>query len=58
MPKGLIIKKGFEGPDGKLVYDKSYIGEDAWIDERNDQLESSSEIAGWPFIFNCKCVTP
>ncbi|KMZ66102.1 ATP-dependent zinc metalloprotease FtsH 2 [Zostera marina] len=45
MPKGLIIKKGFEGPDGKLVYDKSYIGEDAWIDERNDQLESSSEIA-------------
>ncbi|XP_050367356.1 ATP-dependent zinc metalloprotease FTSH 12, chloroplastic [Argentina anserina] len=32
-PKGLRMKKFIEGPDGTLVHDSSYVGEDAWDDE-------------------------
>ncbi|KAF6137574.1 hypothetical protein GIB67_031853 [Kingdonia uniflora] len=32
MPKGLKMKKFIEGPDGTLVRDESYVGEDAWDD--------------------------
>ncbi|CAN6444018.1 unnamed protein product [Victoria cruziana] len=33
MPKGLIIKKYIEGPDGMLLHDNAYVGERAWEDE-------------------------
>lgn len=32
MPKGLKMKKFIEGPDGALIHDNSYVGEDAWDD--------------------------
>lgn len=32
-PKGLKMKKFVEGPDGTLVHDSSYVGEDAWDDD-------------------------
>lgn len=35
MPKGLKMKKFIEGPEGTLIHDKDYVGEDAW-DEDND----------------------
>ncbi|OWM81080.1 ATP-dependent zinc metalloprotease FTSH 12, chloroplastic [Punica granatum] len=31
-PKGLKLKKFIEGPDGTLIHDPSYVGEDAWDD--------------------------
>ncbi|XP_050221427.1 ATP-dependent zinc metalloprotease FTSH 12, chloroplastic [Mercurialis annua] len=33
MPKGLKMKKFIEGPDGTLIRDTSYVGEDAWDDD-------------------------
>lgn len=33
MPKGLKIKKFIKGPDGTLIQDDSYVGEDAWDDD-------------------------
>ncbi|OVA12409.1 Peptidase M41 [Macleaya cordata] len=33
MPKGLKMKKFIEGPDGALIHDNSYVGEDAWDDD-------------------------
>ena len=30
MPKGLKMKKFIERPDGTIVHDSSYVGEDAW----------------------------
>ncbi|KAE9620831.1 hypothetical protein Lal_00019631 [Lupinus albus] len=38
-PKGLKMKKFIEGPDGTLVHDNSYVGEDAW----EDDLEAPEE---------------
>lgn len=32
-PKGLKLKKFIEGPDGTLIHDSSYVGEDAWEDD-------------------------
>nr|QKY65103.1 FTSH protease 12 [Passiflora contracta] len=32
-PKGLKMKKFLEGPDGLLIHDASYVGEDAWEDD-------------------------
>ena len=32
-PKGLKLKKFIEGPDGTLIHDSSYVGEDAWDDD-------------------------
>lgn len=32
-PKGLKMKKFTEGPDGTLIRDTSYVGENAWDDE-------------------------
>ncbi|KAK3042644.1 hypothetical protein RJ639_000896 [Escallonia herrerae] len=32
-PKGLKLKKLVEGPDGTLIHDSSYVGEDAWDDD-------------------------
>lgn len=39
MPKGLKIKKFIKGPDGNLIQDESYVGEDAW----DDDLQSSED---------------
>ncbi|KAL6975052.1 ATP-dependent zinc metalloprotease FTSH 12, chloroplastic [Sarracenia purpurea var. burkii] len=32
-PKGLKLKKFIERPDGTLIHDGSYVGEDAWDDD-------------------------
>ncbi|KAL6975041.1 ATP-dependent zinc metalloprotease FTSH 12, chloroplastic [Sarracenia purpurea var. burkii] len=32
-PKGLKLKKFIESPDGTLIHDDSYVGEDAWDDD-------------------------
>ena len=37
MPKGLKIKKFVKGPDGKLIQDESYVGEDGWDDDSNSE---------------------
>ncbi|CAI8584226.1 unnamed protein product [Vicia faba] len=39
MPKGLKMKKFIERPDGTLVHDTTYVGENAWEDDQ----ESSEE---------------
>ncbi|KAK9077658.1 hypothetical protein SSX86_005995 [Deinandra increscens subsp. villosa] len=36
MPKGLKMKKFIEGPEGALIQDTSYVGENAWDDDEND----------------------
>lgn len=33
LPKGLKMKKLIERPDGTLVQDTTYVGEDAWDDQ-------------------------
>ncbi|XXG69002.1 hypothetical protein AAC387_Pa06g1970 [Persea americana] len=33
MPKGLIMKKFIKGPDGSLIHDSSFVGEDAWDED-------------------------
>nr|XP_043629710.1 ATP-dependent zinc metalloprotease FTSH 12, chloroplastic [Erigeron canadensis] len=43
MPKGLKMKKFIEGPEGTLINDTSYIGEDAW-DEDDDAMPSKDKI--------------
>lgn len=44
MPKGLKLKKYFEGPDGVLIHDDSYIGEDAWEDDPDPSQESIAQV--------------
>lgn len=39
-PKGLKLKRFIEGPDGTLVHDSSYVGENAW-DEDLETTEGS-----------------
>lgn len=39
MPKGLKMKKFIERPNGTLVHDTTYVGENAWEDDQ----ESSEE---------------
>ncbi|KAI3755978.1 hypothetical protein L1987_55789 [Smallanthus sonchifolius] len=36
MPKGLKMKKFIEGPEGALIRDTSYVGENAWDDDDDD----------------------
>ncbi|KAL3851024.1 hypothetical protein ACJIZ3_012906 [Penstemon smallii] len=43
-PKGLKLKKFVEGPDGTLVHDSSFIGEDAWEDDTEKAPERVNEI--------------
>ncbi|CAN1160373.1 ATP-dependent zinc metalloprotease FTSH 12, chloroplastic [Linum perenne] len=38
IPKGLKMKKFIKGPDGTLVRDTSYVGEDAWDDDAGSCL--------------------
>ncbi|XP_077220986.1 FTSH protease 12 isoform X2 [Tasmannia lanceolata] len=44
MPKGLKIKKLIEGPDGALIHDNSYVGEDAWDDDSEPAQENVTKI--------------
>ncbi|GLT31963.1 hypothetical protein SLA2020_066600 [Shorea laevis] len=44
MPKGLKLKKFIEGPDGTLIYDSSYIGEDAWTDDPESSEDNVKQI--------------
>lgn len=44
MPKGLKMKKFIEGPDGTLIHDSSYVGEDAWDDDREPPPENVKQI--------------
>ncbi|KAL5811489.1 hypothetical protein ACOSQ4_028057 [Xanthoceras sorbifolium] len=43
-PKGLKLKKFIEGPDGTLVHDSSYVGEDAWVDDPEPPQESVKQV--------------
>ncbi|KAI3804695.1 hypothetical protein L1987_26433 [Smallanthus sonchifolius] len=36
IPKGLKMKKFIEGPEGALIQDTSYVGENAWDDDDDD----------------------
>ncbi|GLT61232.1 hypothetical protein SLA2020_339540 [Shorea laevis] len=44
MPKGLKMKKFIEGPDGTLIHDSSYVGEDAWDDDREPPPDNVKQI--------------
>lgn len=44
MPKGLKMKKFLEGPDGTIVHDSSYVGEDAWEDDPELPEENVKQI--------------
>ncbi|XP_073149013.1 ATP-dependent zinc metalloprotease FTSH 12, chloroplastic [Henckelia pumila] len=43
-PKGLKLKKFIEAPDGTLVHDSSFVGEDAWDDDIEKAQASVKEI--------------
>ncbi|KAJ9164490.1 hypothetical protein P3X46_024062 [Hevea brasiliensis] len=43
-PKGLKVKKFVEGPDGTLVQDTAYVGEDAWDDDPLPPQESVKQV--------------
>ncbi|XAR57608.1 hypothetical protein NMG60_11025806 [Bertholletia excelsa] len=44
IPKGLKLKKFIEGPDGTLIHDSSYVGEDAWDDDPEATQNNVKEI--------------
>ncbi|CAM8882511.1 unnamed protein product [Rhodiola kirilowii] len=44
MPKGLKMKKFIEGPNGSVVRDVSYVGEDAWDDDPQPPQEKMKQI--------------
>ncbi|GMI85147.1 FTSH protease 12, EMBRYO DEFECTIVE 36, EMBRYO DEFECTIVE 156, EMBRYO DEFECTIVE 1047 [Hibiscus trionum] len=43
-PKGLKLKKFIEGPNGMLIHDSSYVGENAWDDDSEPSKESVKQI--------------
>ncbi|KAI3456670.1 hypothetical protein Pfo_013333 [Paulownia fortunei] len=43
-PKGLKLKKFVERPDGTLVHDSSFVGENAWEDDAGKAQDSIKEI--------------
>lgn len=43
-PKGLKLKKFVEGPDGTLIHDSSFVGENAWEDDAEKAQNSIKEI--------------
>ncbi|KAJ7948980.1 ATP-dependent zinc metalloprotease FTSH 12, chloroplastic [Quillaja saponaria] len=53
-PKGLKLKKIIERPDGTLVHDSSYVGEDAWDDESEAPEDSVKKIIGDAARLNTK----
>lgn len=38
------MKKFIEGPDGTLIHDTSYVGEDAWDDDDDDATASKDKV--------------
>ncbi|KAL8152458.1 hypothetical protein V2J09_010218 [Rumex salicifolius] len=46
LPKGLRMKKFIEEPDGTVIHDSTYIGEDAWNDEAGSPPENVKQILG------------
>ena len=38
------MKKFIEGPDGTLIQDTSYVGEDAWEDDQDSPQENMKKI--------------
>lgn len=44
MPKGLKMKKFIEGPNGTLIHDSSYVGEDAWDDDPKSPQDTVKQI--------------
>ncbi|KAK9699388.1 hypothetical protein RND81_08G170600 [Saponaria officinalis] len=51
MPKGLKMKKFIEGPNGTMIHDSSYVGEDAWEDNEERQLKNvKGMISGNPSL--------
>ncbi|KAH6787857.1 FTSH protease 12 [Perilla frutescens var. hirtella] len=43
-PKGMKLKRFVEGPDGTLVHDTSFVGENAWEDDAENAQRSMKEI--------------
>lgn len=43
-PKGLKLKKFVEGPDGTLIHDSSFVGENAWEDDGDKTQNSVKQI--------------
>lgn len=43
-PKGLNLKRFVEGPDGTLIHDSSFVGENAWKDDAEKAQENIKEI--------------
>lgn len=43
-PKGLKMKKFIEGPDGTLIRDTSFVGEDAWDDDPEPPEENIKQL--------------
>ncbi|XP_043688912.1 ATP-dependent zinc metalloprotease FTSH 12, chloroplastic isoform X2 [Telopea speciosissima] len=52
MPKGLKMKKFIEGPDGVLIHDSSYVGEDAWDDDPEPPEKNVKQIIDDDMRFN------
>ncbi|CAA6669840.1 unnamed protein product [Spirodela intermedia] len=57
LPKGLKIKKFIKGPDGTLIQDDSYVGEDAWDDDPQSSednvikvIDNDSRLIAWKEI--------
>ncbi|XP_021299489.1 ATP-dependent zinc metalloprotease FTSH 12, chloroplastic [Herrania umbratica] len=44
IPKGLKLKKFIEGPNGMLIHDSSYVGENAWDDDPEPSKENVKQI--------------
>ncbi|KAG4111878.1 hypothetical protein ERO13_D13G128800v2 [Gossypium hirsutum] len=43
-PKGLKLKKFIEGPNGMLIHDSFYVGENAWDDDPESSKENVKQI--------------
>ncbi|XP_051125031.1 ATP-dependent zinc metalloprotease FTSH 12, chloroplastic [Andrographis paniculata] len=43
-PKGLKLKRFVEGPDGTLIHDSSFVGENAWEDDADKTQNSVKEM--------------
>lgn len=43
-PKGLKLKKFVEGPDGTLIHDSSFVGENAWEDDGDKTQNTVKQI--------------
>ncbi|KAK9274699.1 hypothetical protein L1049_021950 [Liquidambar formosana] len=54
IPKGLKMKKFIEGPDGTLIHDSSYVGEDAWDDDSATSQDSVKQIIDSDVLLNPK----